>query len=76
MLIYQRGASVLVAARLYGLPHHTMRRFIREGHIVPRAAGRRSIVILSELEDFLKTLPPTKSSKRSHQTNEGVPAHV
>lgn len=75
MLIDQRGASVLVAARLYGLPHHAMRRFIREGHIVPRAVGRRSIVILSELEDFLKTLPPTKTSRPSAQT-EGVPCHA
>lgn len=63
MLIEQRGASVLGAARLYGLPHHAMRRLIREGYIVPRAVGRRSIVILSELEELLKTLPPTKSSR-------------
>jgi hypothetical protein len=72
MLSEQRGASVLTAARLYGLPHHAMRRLIREGRITPRAVGRRSIVILSELEEVLKTFPPTKSSRPSAQT-EGVP---
>jgi hypothetical protein len=59
----QRGASVLAAARAYGIPHHAMRRIIREGYVVPRALGRRSIVIFSELEAYLKTLPPTKSSR-------------
>jgi hypothetical protein len=59
----QRGASVLAAARAYGIPHHRMRAIIREGYVVPRALGRRSIVIFSELEAYLKTLPPTKSSR-------------
>jgi hypothetical protein len=59
----QRGASVLVAARAYGLPHHAMRRIVKESHVIPRAVGRRSIVLFSELETYLKSLPPTKSSR-------------
>ncbi len=58
-----RGASVRVAAEIYGLPHHAMRRIIREGYVTPRAVGRRSIVIFSELESYLLSLPPTKSSR-------------
>ena len=64
MLDTQRGAGVLDAADHYGIPHHHMRRLVREGHIVPRALGRRSIVIFSELEAALKQLPPTKRPTR------------
>ena len=64
MLENQRGASVLDAANHYGIPHHHMRRLVREGLVVPRALGRRSIVIFSELEAALKTLPPTKRPQR------------
>jgi hypothetical protein len=61
--VQQRGAPVLAAARAYGLPHHAMRRIIREGHVTPRAVGRRSIVLFAELEAYLRSLPPTKSSR-------------
>ena len=64
MLENQRGASVLAAANHYGIPHHHMRRLVREGLIVPRALGRRSIVLFSELEAAVKTLPPTKRPNR------------
>jgi hypothetical protein len=64
MLENQRGASVLGAAAAYGVPHHHMRRLVREGLIVPRALGRRSIVLFSELEAALKQLPPTKRPTR------------
>lgn len=64
MLSVQRGASVLSAAAAYGVPHHHMRRLVKEGLVVPRALGRRSIVLFSELEAALKTLPPTKRPNR------------
>jgi hypothetical protein len=60
----QRGASPRAAAAAYGLGQHHMRRLIREGAVVPRAIGRRSIVLFSELEAALRNLPRTKSSKR------------
>lgn len=60
----QRGASPRAAAISYGIGQHHMRRLIAEGRIVPRALGRRSIVIFSELEEALRNLPRTKSSKR------------
>jgi hypothetical protein len=63
MVTQPRGASVLAAAKIYGLPHHAMRQIIREGHVMPGAVGRRSIVLFSELKAYLLSLPPTKSSR-------------
>jgi hypothetical protein len=60
----QRGASPRAAASAYGLGQHHLRRLIREGSVTPRAVGRRSIIIFSELEAALRSLPRTKSSKR------------
>jgi hypothetical protein len=59
----QRGASPRATASLYGIGQHHMRRLIREGTVTPRAVGRRSIIIFSELEAALRNLPRTKSSK-------------
>jgi hypothetical protein len=62
-IMVQRGASPRAAATAYGIGQHHMRRLIREGAVTPRAIGRRSIVIFSELEEALRNLPRTKSSK-------------
>jgi len=59
-----RGASPRAAATAYGIGQHHLRRLIREGAVTPRAIGRRSIVLFSELEDALRNLPRTRSSKR------------
>jgi hypothetical protein len=58
-----RGASPRAAAISYGIGQHHLRRLIREGAVTPRAIGRRSIIIFSELEAALRNLPRTKSSK-------------
>jgi hypothetical protein len=58
-----RGASPRAAAISYGIGQHHMRRLIREGAVTPRAIGRRSIVLFSELEEALRNLPRTRSSK-------------
>ena len=63
-----RGASPRAAARSYGIGQHHMRRLIREGRVTPRAVGRRSIILFSELEVALRNLPRTKSSKRDDST--------
>ena len=59
-----RGASPRAAAISFGIGQHHLRRLIREGAVTPRAVGRRSIVLFSELEAALRALPRTKSSKR------------
>jgi hypothetical protein len=63
----QRGASPRAAATAYGIGQHHMRRLIAEGRVVPRALGRRSIVLFSELEGALRQLPRTRSSKRDEE---------
>jgi hypothetical protein len=62
-IMVQRGASPRAAAISYGIGQHHMRRLIREGAVTPRAIGRRSIVLFSELEEALRNLPRTRSSK-------------
>ena len=59
----QRGASPRAAASAYGIGQHHLRRLIREGRVTPHAVGRRSIILFSELEEALRRLPPTRSSK-------------
>lgn len=60
----QRGASPRATATLYGIGQHQFRKLIREGLITPRAIGRRSICLFSEVEEVLRNLPRTRSSKR------------
>jgi hypothetical protein len=60
----QRGASPRAAATAFGIGQHHLRRLIREGAVTPRAVGRRSIILFSELEAALRAMPRTKSSKR------------
>lgn len=74
MTTHRRGASPRATAQIYGLGQHHLRRLIAEGKIVPRAIGRRSIIIFSELEKVLAELPRTKSSRRA--STEGVPNHA
>jgi hypothetical protein len=64
-----RGASPRAAARSYGIGQHHLRRLIREGAVTPRAVGRRSIILFSELEAALRTMPRTRSSKREEVCN-------
>lgn len=63
----QRGASPRAAARAYGLSDHHIRRLIRAGAVTPRAVGRRSIILFSELEAALRELPRTKSSRPNEE---------
>ena len=64
----QRGASPRATATAFGIGQHQFRKLIREGVITPRAIGRRSIVLFSEVEDALRNLPRTKSSKADEAT--------
>jgi hypothetical protein len=68
----QRGASPRAAATAYGIGQHHMRRLIREGAVTPRAIGRRSIVLFSELEQAIRNLPRTRSSKREEACHVGT----
>lgn len=50
------------AAKAVSIPERHLRAAIKRGEINPRAVGRRSVLILSELESWLKDRPRTASS--------------
>jgi hypothetical protein len=59
------------AARACNLPERHLRLAAQRGEIIPRASGRRSVLIVSELEEWLKNRPAPKSSRRA--TTNGRP---
>lgn len=61
----QRGAaSPRIAAALFGIGHHHLRQWIRDGLLTPHAVGRRSIVLFSDIERVIRSMPETRSSKK------------
>jgi hypothetical protein len=61
------GMSPKAAAAAFRIPHRTLRGAIREGRIVAHTAGRRSILLVSDIEAWIKAQPPTKSPRKSCQ---------
>jgi hypothetical protein len=50
-----------------GVRARHIRNAIKAGELVPRAVGRCSILVAADLRDWLRSRPPTKSSKgQSH----------
>jgi Helix-turn-helix domain len=60
----REAAGVRESAEIFGLAEHRLRRWIAEGRIVPRACGRRSVILFDELRELIRSMPPTKSSRR------------
>ncbi len=54
--------SIAQAARLLGIGRSTLYMIIKDGGIIVRKLGSRSLILKSDLEDFIKSLP-TKHSK-------------
>jgi len=52
-----------VAKRLGGISRQRVYAAIRSGHLIARACGRRSLIDIQDVRDWLRSLPPTKSSK-------------
>jgi excisionase family DNA binding protein len=50
------------AAKAVSIPERHLRAAIKSGELNPRAVGRRSVLLISELEQWLKNRPRTKSS--------------
>jgi len=60
----QLAFSVNAAASACGVRPYHIRRAIAEYVLIPRAWGRRSIILRSELVAYLEQLPRTKTPKR------------
>jgi excisionase family DNA binding protein len=50
--------SVAETARLAGLGRDTVYQAIREGQLIARKCGRRTLINHADLEAFLRSLPP------------------
>ena len=70
------AASPRECARTFSIPHHQIRTAIRDGELVPHARGRRSVILFSDIEAWIRSWPRTKSSLRElNQQTDGV-SHV
>jgi excisionase family DNA binding protein len=59
----RRAASPSACARAYGIPNWRVRKAIREGELTAFGVGRKSLLLFSDLEQWIKSHPPTKSSR-------------
>ena len=55
------AVAVSAAGQLCGLPQHHVTLAINAGALVPHAVGRRSILLVADLDAWLRGKPRTKS---------------
>jgi excisionase family DNA binding protein len=67
--------GVAEAAEALGLRPHHVRQGIRDGSIRSYAVGRRTVILRSDLEDFIRQCNPPKSSRaRINEARESAVA--
>ena len=54
------GLSVMEACRVSGLGRTTVYEAISDGRLLARKAGKRTIILRTELQEFLTALPVVK----------------
>lgn len=59
----REAASPRNCATIFSIPHHHIRSAIKAGELVPRAVGRKSILIFDDVKAWIRTHPPTKTSR-------------
>jgi hypothetical protein len=59
----RRAASPRECATIYSIPHWRLRLAIKNGELVPRAIGRKSVLLFSKVEDWIEAHAPTKTSR-------------
>lgn len=52
--------SIVEAARILGISRSTLYILIKQGRLPTRKLGKRSLILRSELEAFMKSLPTAK----------------
>lgn len=55
------------ASRITGLPDHLVRRLVREGSITSHKIARRSLIMIADLERYIRAQPPTTRPRRKPQ---------
>jgi hypothetical protein len=48
----------------FSIPHHVVRRLVREGLLVSHAVGRRSVILTNDVVEYIRTRPATTRPKR------------
>lgn len=48
------------AARMIGLSRSSLYLLFREGKVVPRKSGKRTLVLVEDLQRYLSELPPAE----------------
>lgn len=68
----RRAANPRDCASIFGIPLWRLRAAIAAGELVPRAIGRKSFLLFTNIERWIESHPPTKSS-RPNRRNEHAP---
>jgi hypothetical protein len=63
----RRGASPSACSTAYGIPYWRIKKAIREGALVAHGVGRKSILLFSDVEQWIKSHPATSSSRPKQQ---------
>lgn len=52
------AVTISDASRIAGIGRSTLYKLFIAGEIVPRKSGRRTLVLVDDLERYIKSLPP------------------
>jgi hypothetical protein len=58
-----RAASPREIARIFSVSPTRVYEAIRGGYVESHALGRKSLVMIDDFENYIRSLPPTRSSK-------------
>ncbi|KQV68047.1 helix-turn-helix domain-containing protein [Rhizobium sp. Root1220] len=57
------------AVELSGIGRTSFYKLFNDGKLTPRKSGRRTLILVTELETYLKNLPGPPVSNRAQETN-------
>ncbi len=60
----RQAASPHDCAKIFGIPYHQLRAAIAAKELCARAVGRHSVLLLDDVRLWIRSRPPTKSSRR------------
>jgi hypothetical protein len=75
-MIDRKGGSPRDVSRLYGIPYYLIKLACKSGALTPRKFGRRSVLCFSDVEDWIRSQPVTKTSRPRKQLQHEESAHV
>ena len=55
--MHKISVTIPEATELSGLGRSSIYKLFKEGKLTPRKAGKRTLVLVEELEDYIRSLP-------------------